>query len=377
MIKSVAYTGVPGITDNTFEFREDLNVFTGENGTGKTTILKLMWYLYSSNLYRAIADVNFTTVKLSTSDYTISIHRELSDKYENIRLVLDSSGDESIVRDGMVPIRKPDEPPGFIAEVQNFIRSYHESSIFFPTFRRLEGGFSLDKSLKSYPFAIQTDTVAEAIAKYSEMMSVDDHLFVSSISTSDIEKLINDQFSSFMQDSLRSSVGLSDFITKEIHKYDRSLNISQNPDDSDLKDVQRLVDAIRTRVNENNEDRGKRYKPFDVLSDVVGEIFKSKGVTVRKNSLTFGQTTSMVTADKLSAGEKQMLGFLCYNIFVKKGPFFIDEPELSLHTDWQSMLLPVLIEQGTQNQFFIATHSMLIYSKYPDREIRLPLRESL
>ena len=52
-----------------------------------------------------------------------------------------------------------------------------------------------------------------------------------------------------------------------------------------------------------------------------------------------------------------MLSFLCYNAFYNNTPIFIDEPELSLHVDWQSLLLTTLLEQSTGNQFFVATHS--------------------
>ncbi len=49
----------------------------------------------------------------------------------------------------------------------------------------------------------------------------------------------------------------------------------------------------------------------------------------------------------------------------------IDEPELSLHVDWQRQLFAILIGQEASNQFVVATHSPFIYSKYPDKEIQL------
>lgn len=64
-----------------------------------------------------------------------------------------------------------------------------------------------------------------------------------------------------------------------------------------------------------------------------------------------------------------MLSFLCYNFFYDNSIIFIDEPELSLHTDWQRLLFPILLKQKKDNQFIIATHSPFIYSKYPDKEI--------
>ncbi|MEK8016973.1 MAG: AAA family ATPase, partial [Candidatus Parabeggiatoa sp.] len=66
-----------------------------------------------------------------------------------------------------------------------------------------------------------------------------------------------------------------------------------------------------------------------------------------------------------------MLSFLCYNAFYDNGIIFIDEPELSLHVDWQRRLFDILIEQGNQNQLFVATHSPFIYSQFPDKELIL------
>ena len=66
-----------------------------------------------------------------------------------------------------------------------------------------------------------------------------------------------------------------------------------------------------------------------------------------------------------------MLSFLCYNAFNDKTSIFIDEPELSLHIDWQRLFLPTLLDQSTGNQFFIATHSPFIFSGYQHKEIPL------
>ncbi len=64
-----------------------------------------------------------------------------------------------------------------------------------------------------------------------------------------------------------------------------------------------------------------------------------------------------------------MLSFICYNAFHKNSIVFIDEPELSLHVDWQRQLYPILKSQESGNQFIFATHSPFIYGKYPDKEV--------
>ena len=84
-----------------------------------------------------------------------------------------------------------------------------------------------------------------------------------------------------------------------------------------------------------------------------------------------GKESPIISPEKLSSGEKQMLSFLSYNAFYQDTVFFIDEPELSLHTDWQRLLVPTLLQQTKTNQFFLATHSSAIAARYPDKEIWL------
>ena len=110
--------------------------------------------------------------------------------------------------------------------------------------------------------------------------------------------------------------------------------------------------------------------PKVLLSELSRKILRYRGIRFTNGSVV-GAASGAISADKLSAGEKQMLSFLCYNAFSDNAAIFIDEPELSLHLDWQGLLLPTLLEQATDNQFFVATHSPFIYTIYPDKEFLL------
>jgi predicted ATP-dependent endonuclease of OLD family len=61
----------------------------------------------------------------------------------------------------------------------------------------------------------------------------------------------------------------------------------------------------------------------------------------------------------LSSGERQILTMLysaCRSRF-KDGIFLIDEPELSLHIDWQRMILNELMSLAPNRQIIACTHS--------------------
>ncbi|WP_352694993.1 AAA family ATPase [Mesorhizobium opportunistum] len=69
---------------------------------------------------------------------------------------------------------------------------------------------------------------------------------------------------------------------------------------------------------------------------------------------------------KLSSGEKQLLIFLSETLLQEQAPFIFlaDEPELSLHVEWQEELVPNLLRINPNAQVLFATHSPDIVNKY-------------
>ena len=57
----------------TINLNEDLNILSGRNGAGKTTILKLMWYLISGNFDKAAAEIKFKSAKIITDKYELTV----------------------------------------------------------------------------------------------------------------------------------------------------------------------------------------------------------------------------------------------------------------------------------------------------------------
>lgn len=77
---------------------------------------------------------------------------------------------------------------------------------------------------------------------------------------------------------------------------------------------------------------------------------------------------------ELSSGERQILIILTYLTFVsgKDSVFVIDEPELSLHLVWQSLLIDAVKELRPQGcQVILATHAPEIAGRARNRSIRL------
>jgi len=367
MIKHFEVKDLFGKYSFNLSFRPDLNVITGKNGSGKTTILKLIWYMLSSNLERTIPEVDFQYASLATDTFEITLSKSKepseSGKVKIIWKIADKSKTDYSL------------PQSFgssscsIEIANKEILPVSGSSIFFPTFRRIEGGFSIpeSKSLRSDQYPMTGILLAEVMKEYAEKITVRNHKFIASISTNDVEELLTRQYASVSDKTNSIHKQLSLFISKSVHQYEKLEGTNTS---NQLKRAKTTLEKIRMESEHLEQKREELLQPFTFLSDLVQRIFRDKGVKIT-DALILGNKSDAVQAKSLSAGEKQMLSFLCYNAFKSRSVVFIDEPEISLHVDWQRILLPTLLAQDNANQFIIATHSPMIYAKYPQNELNL------
>ena len=371
MIKSLSVKGLNNRVDADLEFNEDLNIITGKNGSGKTTVLKLLWYLISGNLERIIREIPFRSVSIETNSFSLLINQIDSDKG---RLECRFPYTKKVVVNFETPLREYGEQ---IHELNVRIARVMKSSLFFPTFRRIEGGFH-EGSLISF-----TETgmpqLQTALSELSDALSVYNHKFVASVSTSDIGELLTQKYADINNE-------ISERQSRLLLEISEKLQLSLSGDIN--SEVSKAMPSVLTDIQRLDDERDQLFRPFVALSELTQSILDYQAIRVGglsdlgevTDGITLGEEIGdaalgtieeAIASDKLSSGEKQMLSFLCYNAFSENTPIFIDEPELSLHVDWQRLLLPTLLEQGTDNQFFIATHSPFIYFKYPDKEILL------
>lgn len=354
MIKELKVKGLNDKTDLEYEFNPDLNLLTGKNGAGKTTVLKLIWYLNSSNYTALINEITFNEAILTTESGVKSIKKEVvgkKDKTVNYKIThYDKEFTINIDELRHLDFRHP-------RHVRNFFELRESSfpSLFFPTFRRIEGGFLVERGKVGEPYPTR-NPLRESLNELSERLSFGNSKFIASISTDDLVALLTKEYATITEQMNNLQKKHSDAIISKIKKR------KKDEDAVVLAEIQKDIEQLESQ-------REEFFKPFAVLTELITKIFQHKGI--RFNQLNIGEINNAVSSDKLSAGEKQMLSFLCYNTFSKGNVILIDEPELSLHPDWQRLLVPVLLEQGNNNQFFMATHSPFIYSRYPDKEILL------
>jgi predicted ATPase len=402
-LKKVSIKGLNNKVDCDWDFHDDINIVTGINGCGKTTFLKMLWYAISGNIECLISEISFKSFNLETSNFTLLLIRKKSSiEWQYSANEIQQNGDFSLVEFN---------PVGGIEVLQSLILESSELSLFFPTFRRIEGGYSVmnpkstssssnssptltsssnftppsslsflekpkpiglissftsysrSNSIKMVRAESNRDTsIKNAFDKLSNHLSMSGHKFICSISTHDLGLLLNSRYIQISAKTNEEFLKFSALMSSQIENIESDIV-------SGKQDALDVLSRLQQENNAVNNIRKELLRPFEVLAELVIKVMHYKGV--RLDDFILGESNNAIDSRLLSSGEQQMLSFLCYNAFYENSVIFIDEPELSLHPDWQRRLFPNLMKQQSSNQFVVATHSPMIYSKYSDKEIIL------
>lgn len=410
-IQSFKVTGLHGKKDIIeLKFNDDLNILTGRNGAGKTTILKLMWYLISGNFDKAAAEIKFDSAELFTDVYDLRVKIDYDNKSDPLQSFLTTKsvnqfkGFESDEELSKIVLEKKNK------NISWFLTQYVDSSFFMPTFRMIEGGFTTEKYdiqhdvLKEFYLDINKESdfndIEVSFKKLSNNLSRKDHKFITSISAKDIDIFLVKKYAEIMKKVNNSQAESMTLLSKKIKAILSKIekNIEEiNPIDTKLEQLENETKTAKVPLNKLRKAISDFIPKFTISFDeriyfydkstnssndieVVEIPDESYSIDIDIESdyeeieliETDGhidEPLGLLTINNLSAGEKQLLTFVAYNIFHNNTIFFIDEPELSLHVDWQSKLFSLLKDQNPTNQFIISTHSPFIYSIFPDKEI--------
>ncbi len=119
------------------------------------------------------------------------------------------------------------------------------------------------------------------------------------------------------------------------------------------------------KVSKNNdfsqEEVLKIRQQIEYFLETIDKLFKESGKKINreKNEISFLSGKDEITAYQLSSGEKQILVILLTVLVQDNKPSIIlmDEPEISLHFDWQKKLIQFIRDLNPNCQIILATHS--------------------
>ena len=137
---------------------------------------------------------------------------------------------------------------------------------------------------------------------------------------------------------------------------------------------------IADLAKKNEKIKGKIRQPKVLFEELINDFFKNSGTHKRVMIANKGQVIFKTKGDELhlkdlSSGEKQIFITFASLIFGLKGKetgiFIVDEPEASLHLEWQNKFVPAILKTNENIQLIFATHSPELIGEYRNKAVRL------
>ena len=123
----------------------------------------------------------------------------------------------------------------------------------------------------------------------------------------------------------------------------------------------RIIELLSSGDEEGHRKAAEVSYPKRRFQDLADELFAETGKTIMrsKNEIVFLQEGRELLPYRLSSGEKQILVILLTVLVQDKQPcvLLMDEPEVSLHIEWQQRIISIIREMNPNAQIILTTHS--------------------
>ena len=120
----------------------------------------------------------------------------------------------------------------------------------------------------------------------------------------------------------------------------------------------RIIEALQQGHADAAQQLSKMKTRFQ---DMVDELFAETGKKIirTENEIRFSLRGETLVPYQLSSGEKQILAILLTVLVEDQQHYilFMDEPEVSLHIEWQKRLIELILELNPNVQIILTTHS--------------------
>lgn len=401
------------------DLKRDANFLVGRNGTGKTTLINIVYQILSAR-YTPLLNADFTSVEIAFAhpDRRYSPSLFVEKEY-------DEDGDLAALTYRFRDFKSKNDSFKYSFKSRLYRSPSDSATITLRKLRaELQKRFQVTWLALNRGDGLRDATVTEGQRKVPEIdIRLSDSIQRLSTYVTNLDSHFSDEVENFQKQLLLSFLveEKQDIIVRRVNDLDldeeraqitsmlrelklapeeyapkvdrhismaKSLSSSTNPIgkfDSIIKlyDIWKLHGWVeKWRVLQ--ERRTEIYFYKDKFSEKLNEMLFRKAIlfdsgnTLRVISIQNGVDTSKkdlyyheddpnnIDVRDLSSGEKQLIILLAETLIRERRPYIYiaDEPELSLHIDWQEKLVPVILEISPQAQIFFATHSPDIVNKY-------------
>ena len=161
----------------------------------------------------------------------------------------------------------------------------------------------------------------------------------------------------FLRQALSALAGVGGGSLLDIQLY----NLQRKYLDYQVNIGNRIIEKLQTGDTEAAQQLSQKKTRFQ---DIVDDLFRDTGKKMirTENELRFTQIGEVLLPYQLSSGEKQILIILLTVLVEDNQPYvlFMDEPEVSLHLEWQKCLVDLCLELNPNVQIILTTHSPAI-----------------
>lgn len=123
----------------------------------------------------------------------------------------------------------------------------------------------------------------------------------------------------------------------------------------------RIIAALQSGTPDAAEKAQKLSESKKKFQDIIDRLFADTGKTIirSENEIALSQIGEKLYPYQLSSGEKQILAILLTVLIEDNEPYvlFMDEPEISLHIEWQKELIDLILDLNPNVQIILTTHS--------------------
>ena len=428
-IESFKITKLWGYRDIDLTFNSDVNILIGPNGSGKTTILNLLYSILSVDL-PSLLDVNFDQAEIKLREFegrsvrTVKVGAvdgflRLSVGQTKFEVDIDMISDLRFSR----PYRHPETGKilrrtlprrlvreRIVPEKLDDVLTNLVPIVWLPVNRRLpvtegeEERYTRTDSVESVDLRLRE--LLEDLSRYhtrlnallserykdfglhvlSEMLYSKEHDQLKSIRNSMFHSLPTEAEKTQLLRAFKAAGLLNKRMRIRINEHfaaaEEGLKRIRESENIhlDIEDilVLPLIGRTKSMVNsagELEEDEKRIFAPLRCYEEIVNSFLEGKSVGVDEGGKLKIESYSPSELNPfiLSSGEKQILILLTQALLRVDDPvvYIADEPELSLHVLWQEKLLDSLVTLGGEIQVIVATHSPDIVGKFRDKIINL------
>lgn len=365
------------------KFNRHLNVIYGQNGCGKTSLLRVLHSaLYSTPLAPDEPFFEKAEVILYSEKYKCDILRTLDRKGQksdrNVKYVQMEDGNLYPIQ-GEIAFHEQLALNEWVSDpiTQNGKRFTHS---YLPTTRLLEGfvkrlhmGRSEDRDFdeEEHLNRLFERGLTETWRRFYQDISAK----INAAQQSGLSNIFHEVFSEPDTDDAITPLEQGSLHARVKSFLKRQTAGQTNIGSSSAFGKHLMRSPLLRRVSEQikivEEQIEHHLSPIEKLNAVLKSLL-SKGKEIQfKHGEVVVHTASgtQIPVSKLSSGEKNLLKILIELFAIKDSTLIVDEPELSFHIDWQADLVRILRTLNPDAQLILATHSPEIVAAARENEL--------